>query len=492
MTGGNTMKSKWKALLCAACLFALPAVSISNAEEPVVQGAVKSVASTPVGMWKPYTVPEGTPVLSISGPDEKMGIVLFGDMGNHLYPLEQKTLPESNRKELESSESRGFYAVVSNGGKSGVIKEGGEVVIPVKYENPGLLGKEIFLCFNQGQAKAPDMNGKETAMPEDPVPPVSSFKEGDLYGFKNDKGEVLIPPSYSRVIQEFSEGLAIVKNKDGKKTAINEKGEELFPVPYDVAEPFQGGLAAYYESGSEPSVFHDHGIYESIVNNFAYYRYYAMGKSPVFDGMRRGYMDRNGNSITGKAFFNVAAMASWGTAVEMDKGDFIGLINRKGGYLLEPGPYELTKKYMDDLSGLLPLKQGKYGLVSVVDGTVVVPFEYDDIDCLGSGRLLLTKGDVKYFLDIYTGKVITEVSKDTEIRPFVAAAFTWAVTDKGKTWQIIDREGHILYTAPAGLIEEADIFHNDYTPVKVKGKWGVMDDKGNWTAPPAWSKIHIL
>ena len=147
------MKSKWKALLCAVCLLGLQAVSISNAEEPVVQEAVESVASTPVGMWKPYTVPEGTPVLSISGPDEKMGAVLFGDMGNHLYPLEQKTLPESNRKELESSESRGFYAVVSNGGKSGVIKEGGEVVIPVKYENPGLLGKACFLLQRGGTVR---------------------------------------------------------------------------------------------------------------------------------------------------------------------------------------------------------------------------------------------------------------------------------------------------------------------------------------------------
>lgn len=475
------MKLKWKALVCAACLLGLPAVSAAKAEGPLSQEVVESVSSIPFGLWKSYTVPEGAPVLSISNPDEKAGTILYGDMGSHLYPLEQGRIPESNRKSLEKTEKQGFYAVVTNGGKSGVIKAGGEIVIPVTYENPGLLGMEIFARFNKGQA-------------EDPVPPVSSFKEGDLYGFKNDKGEVLIPPSYSKVIQEFSEGLAIVKNKEGKKAAINEKGEELFPVPYDVAGPYEDGLMVYYESGSEPSVFHDRGIYESVVNNFAWYHYYAMGKSPLFDGMRRGYMDKKGNSITGKAFFNVAAMAPWGTAVEMDKGNFIGLINRKGEYLLEPGPYELTKKYMDDLSGLLPLKRGKYGLVSVVDGTVVIPFEYDDAECLGSGRLLLTKGEMKYFIDIYTGKVITEVSKATEIRPYVAASFTWAVTEdeKGKVWQIIDREGHILYTAPAGLIEDADIFRNDYTPVKVKGKWGVMDYKGNWTVPPAWSKVHIL
>lgn len=67
------------------------------------------------------------------------------------------------------------------------------------------------------------------------------FKEKDLYGFMNNKGEIVIPPLYVEV-SDFSEGLAVVS--DGLKMGlIDKKNTIVIPFIYDEISDFLKGRA---------------------------------------------------------------------------------------------------------------------------------------------------------------------------------------------------------------------------------------------------------
>jgi hypothetical protein len=70
------------------------------------------------------------------------------------------------------------------------------------------------------------------------------YREGNLYGYKNDAGEVVVHPQYNYA-EEFSEGRAVVKRLGSREECgyIDCSGEEVIPLRYTHAEPFHNGEA---------------------------------------------------------------------------------------------------------------------------------------------------------------------------------------------------------------------------------------------------------
>ena len=64
----------------------------------------------------------------------------------------------------------------------------------------------------------------------------------DKYGYKNEKGEVVIAPKYD-LAYNLDEGMAAVK-LDGKYGYVNKSGEEIISPKYDNTWKFIGGFAA--------------------------------------------------------------------------------------------------------------------------------------------------------------------------------------------------------------------------------------------------------
>ena len=70
----------------------------------------------------------------------------------------------------------------------------------------------------------------------------------DLYGFIDKNGNQVIPYKY-RYVEDFSEGLAVVKTYNKPWTFfdnygfIDKDGNEVIPCEYDHAESFKNGLA---------------------------------------------------------------------------------------------------------------------------------------------------------------------------------------------------------------------------------------------------------
>lgn len=71
------------------------------------------------------------------------------------------------------------------------------------------------------------------------------FRDGDLWGFKNGAGQVVIPAQYEEA-GSFSEGLARVQVQ-GKWGFVNVSGEMVIAPRFDQARFFQNGQAKVQE-----------------------------------------------------------------------------------------------------------------------------------------------------------------------------------------------------------------------------------------------------
>ena len=83
-----------------------------------------------------------------------------------------------------------------------------------------------------------------------PCPRYGMIRQSSLPIGKMDAGDSkihramwLLPPRYKDAYTNFYEGIAFVKDEDGHKIAINNKGNFLFEAPYDAIYPFHNGLA---------------------------------------------------------------------------------------------------------------------------------------------------------------------------------------------------------------------------------------------------------
>ena len=71
------------------------------------------------------------------------------------------------------------------------------------------------------------------------------FREGNLWGFRNDRGKTVIKPQFESA-GSFAEGLARVK-LNGKWGFVDLQGEMVIAPRFDQARFFQGGYAKVQE-----------------------------------------------------------------------------------------------------------------------------------------------------------------------------------------------------------------------------------------------------
>ncbi len=118
-------------------------------------------------------------------------------------------------------------AAVKLDGKWGFIDKAGNQVIPCKYGYRDDKGRP----FSDGLAVVGVPDGK------------SSYGE-PLYklGFIDTTGREIVPPGKYAWVEDFSEGLAVVR-QDGKYGFIDKTGKEVIPCEYDTAGSFSSGLA---------------------------------------------------------------------------------------------------------------------------------------------------------------------------------------------------------------------------------------------------------
>lgn len=363
-------------------------------------------------------------------PGYMVGRVLFPEMAAHHKEYTWAFLPEKLRDNYDKNYKNNILARIKIDGKWGLIGTDGKIVLTPVYKELSYNGNGIFAVTvkNKKDVQFIDAKGNPVTPPS-PMPQLMSFKENGRYGFKNSEGYVIILPILKDIFTPFSEGIAFVRSQNGKKIAINTTGTELFEAPYDKLFPFHDGLAEYQRKVSHfnwASVLVGAVVGGLTHTGLGYYPDpYSSNMGLTYDGLKRGYLDTTGQIVIDSKLDQVYPMMKWGTFVK-NTGK-LGLVNRRGAYIITPGNYEVGAQTIDDEAGLVALKNadtGKIGIFNFFDGTQVVKFAYDSVTFLGSQRMVLQQGSHKLLIDQTTGTVAAQFANMVEITPFQLESHT--------------------------------------------------------------------
>lgn len=154
---------------------------------------------------------------------------------------------------------------------------------------------------------------------------LSRFKdENNNYGFKNEDGNIIIPPQYF-LAMDFKEGMSIVQSADDNYAIsfINQQGNKVaqFPVNYYQAESgFSDGVTVLYYNtdtehrsadGEKKYIYVDKAGNRVIEQEFVYARNFSEGYAVVAEseGMWKDswkriyrYIDKTGEYVSEKRF----------------------------------------------------------------------------------------------------------------------------------------------------------------------------------------------
>lgn len=197
--------------------------------------------------------------------------------------------------------------------------------------------------------------------------------EDNKYGYVNEKGEIVIKPSYDRALNFSADGVAIVgkeiNDTTSKYSAIDTKGKILFSFSSNEYKDFGS-----FHNGYLP-VKKDNN--EVILLDKSGKKYCSIGKWKSFLPYWLGFND--------------------GVIVFMD-GDAFGLKNEKGEIIIRAKYDELIPLPWVNPQYYVAKKQDKYGVVDK-DDNIIIPFDYSVLGYINKITLIVGEGKSFNFMN---------------------------------------------------------------------------------------------
>lgn len=413
-------------------------------------------------------------------------------------------------------------ATIRKNGKWGVINKNGTEIVPCRYDDMQFGYQDGYIGVKEKDSWGfLDNQGNMAIVPQfksilsgfhDGFAAVET-KDGDV--FIDIKGKMVTPP-LAEIYTQFNEGLAAVRFKNGTKGYIDTLGKMAFVADYSQLGSYQNGLAEYGQKrldmktggavaisvggGNEhtgspiiiPSLDRDLGVAIGVsdqpYDDWTPYGQHVgrgvnVGAGMVFrNNMKRGYIDRTGKIIVDARLDYVSPMTDQGTFVK-NNGHW-GYIRHDGSYLVQP---EYSEMESDDVLNLFIVENSddKWGALSRTTGKEVIPCRYEELQA--AGTLVKYKKDGLYGLLSPTGQ---QISPAVYKKIGIAAEDLIPVCQKG-TWTYLDMAGQTVITLPTKT-SDAGTFSNGYAPIRIDGKWGVINKQGQLTVTPQYEKLEVL
>ncbi len=288
-----------------------------------------------------------------------------------------KLIKKQNRK-YEISEVKQYnYFLLKQNNLYGVIDKEGNTIIEAQYDEIAIPNPEkaVFVCYKDNNIKVLNSDNTEILTEYEKVEPIRlknissdlmyeksvlKYSEKGKYGLINFEGKKVTKSIYEEIDSlPYKEGELIVK-KDNKYGVININGVELVDINYE-----QVKLDEYYTDE----------------NKYEYAGYIVSTKTE--EGYRYGYINKDGKLIT-KMEYNELSRVT-----DIQDNNNIYLICAKNGQYgviknekeLIPNQYQSVR--FDESNNLFVVeKSKKYGIVNM-DGNLIVPVEYKQIDITG-------------------------------------------------------------------------------------------------------------
>ncbi|WP_205508818.1 WG repeat-containing protein [Longitalea arenae] len=348
------------------------------------------------------------------------------------------------------------YYVVNKGGRDGVINAQNETVIPFEYDNlRKSYNSSMHLEISKG-GKYGLMNfvSRKMVIPAiyDRIDVLSNnlvqVRKGNQYTLFNLSGEQVFSNWYTQLDIYIDGDYALVE-LNGKKGVISIAEKKIIPLDYDVMTRLRSG----YSSSKVFFITAKGGKYGIMGNDgkVVLPLQYTMITSTGYDlvtvtkANKKGLLSTEGASVLPVEYDEIIDADRY---LLVKKAGKWGVVNRSGVFIL-PVEYDaLTRMYTsdtyntpyllatkngkkgvidaitgkpridfvyDDLIGyrkysysstetfnnsIIAVKNGKYGMVEI-NGTVLLPFNYDDLQYMNSFLVIAGKGGKYGVVDIY-------------------------------------------------------------------------------------------
>ena len=269
------------------------------------------------------------------------------------------------------------YFVLEKDELLGVIDRSGNTVIEAKYDNVVIPNPEkaLYICYERETPKTLNDKQEELFTNYQNVNPIRlqnitsdlmyeksvlTYEQDGKYGLIDFNGKQITKPIYESIEGlPYKEGELLVK-QNGKYGVINIRGKKLIDIEYDKIS-----VDGYYTSE----------------NNYKYAGYII--SNTTNEGYRYGYINYDGKLLLEPEYNELSRVID----ILDDENAYI-LCAKNGQYGIMKNNEELiTNEYQsieyDETNKLFTLEKSKKFGIANLDGNVIIPTEYSQIDITG-------------------------------------------------------------------------------------------------------------
>ena len=361
------------------------------------------------------------------------------------------------------------YFLLKQNNLYGVIDKKGNTIINVQYDDIKIPNPEkaIFICYKGKDTKVLNAEKQDILTQYEKVEPIRlkniasdlmyeksvlKYHENGKYGLINFEGKKITKAIYNEIDSlPYKEGELIVK-QDEKYGVINIKGTELVNIEYD-----QISVDGYYTEE----------------NQYKYAGYIVSNKTN--EGYRYGYIDYNGEILEEIQYNELSRV----TDIEDNENVYI-LCAKNGQYGITKNGKELIQNEYQSINFskinnlFLVEKSKKYGITDL-NGKIIVPVEYKQIDTLG----IYLYANNEQGTTVYNSEG-NQVNIDANIGILDTANDKYRIrinTEENAKYGVIGKDGKQIIEEKYNYIEY--LYDNYFIVSNENSKLGIIDDKDN-------------
>lgn len=378
-------------------------------------------------------------------------------------------IKESGKKyEIEAINQYNYFVLRTND-EFGVIDRTGNIIIEAKYDDVKIPNPEkaIFVCYEGEETKILNEHNEEILTNYNDVLPIQlknitsdlmyeksvfKYQENGKFGLISLDGKKITKPIYDSIEGlSYKEGELLIK-KDGKYGVINIKGKTLIKNEYD-----QINVDGYYnmENGYRSAGY--------IVSN------------TTNEGYRYGYINNKGKKLLETEYNQLNRV------IDINDNENSYIIASKNGRFgtfkneeqLIPNEYQLIE--YDEGNNIFTIAMNKKYGVANIDGKIIVPAEYNQIDITGIYIYAKNEQGTTVY-DTFGNQA--NIDTDIAILNTSNEKYKIRINNKnGTKYGVIGKNGEQIIDEKYTYVEY--LYDNYFIASDANSKLGIIDDKDN-------------
>lgn len=394
--------------------------------------------------------------------------------------ITKKVIEDGKKYEIEKIDNYEYFTLkVEN--KYGVINKEGKQIVNAEYTNVIIPNpqKPVFICYTNDSTKVLNQNGEEIFTKFKSIEPIKlkniasslmyeksvlTYKENEKLGLINLEGKKLTKAIYDKIEGlPYKEGELLIQ-KEGKYGVINLKGNQIIKPQYDQinVDGYSNNENGYKDAG------------------------YIVGNKTE-EGYRYGYININGKVILETEYNEIQRIT------DVKRNDIYLIAAKNGQYGLFKNKEQIIGNEYQSITynltdeTLILQKTKKFGVANL-DGKIIIPVEYKQIDNTGIYIYATNEDGTE---NVYT-KEGTEIQADSNIAILETANENYKIkidNTNGTVYSIIDKNDNIITKQTYSYIE---YLTGDNFIVSLDGKLGVINSNNEIKIDIKYDSIEKL